>query len=503
MVAVQLNRHDYEYDIHSLVKAFYPKEDVTVCFGEVPADAGEIVAVDLTGPELSFKEGEDRFQKLSHYDGISVQVGPLSDYEKLSPKADRTETKNTLKSLLYRLLCTYTGKELPWGNLTGIRPTKIAMGLLKEGFSEDGASRYMQEIFYTSASKANLAVRIAKRERKILKDLPGQDGYSLYVGIPFCPSICLYCSFSSSPLSLWENRVDEYLDALCREIEETCDTFADKKLTAVYIGGGTPTTLSPAQLTRLLTKLESAFDFRHVKEFTVEAGRPDTITAEKLKVLREHPVTRISINPQTMNQKTLDVIGRKHTVEDTIEAFELARSFGFSNINMDLIVGLPGEGLAEVEHTMEEIGKLSPESVTVHSLALKRATRLHLFQAQYQDISFQNSSQIMELTEESCKRMGLEPYYLYRQKNMAGNFENVGYAKEGKACLYNILIMEEVQSILAVGAGASTKLVAGERIERVENVKDIKNYLERIGEMIERKKRIPKRIKEMESCAPA
>ncbi len=244
-------------------------------------------------------------------------------------------------------------------------------------------------------------------------------------------------------------------------------------------------------MNRLLTKLEDKFDYSHLKEFTVEAGRPDSITEAKLQVLLDHNVSRISINPQTMNQKTLDLIGRRHTVGETVEAFHLARRMGFDNINMDLIVGLPGEGMEEVRHTMEEIQRLGPDSVTVHSLALKRATRLNLFKEEYQEISFQNSSEIMDMTARYCMEDGLTPYYLYRQKNMAGNFENVGYAKEGKAGLYNILIMEEVQSILALGAGAPTKLVYGkDRIERIENVKDIKNYIERIDEMIERKKKV-------------
>ena len=222
----------------------------------------------------------------------------------------------------------------------------------------------------------------------------------------------------------------------------------------------------------------------------MEAGRPDTITREILEVLREFPVGRISINPQTMNQETLDLIGRRHTVEETIEVFHMAREMGFDNINMDLIVGLPGEDAAKVAHTLEEIEKLDPDSLTVHSLALKRATRLNLMKDQYTEISFENSAEIMDMAQDCARRMGMGPYYMYRQKNIAGNFENVGYSREGKAGIYNILIMEEKQSILAAGAGASTKFVFqhGERIERVENVKDLKNYVERIDEMIERKR---------------
>ncbi|MCC8066284.1 MAG: coproporphyrinogen dehydrogenase HemZ, partial [Clostridiales bacterium] len=245
----------------------------------------------------------------------------------------------------------------------------------------------------------------------------------------------------------------------------------------------------PEQMDRLLTQLQNCFDMNRVREFTVEAGRPDSITREKLLVLKTHGVSRISINPQTMNQKTLDFIGRKHTIEQTMEAFALARELGFDNINMDLIVGLPGEGAPEVEHTMQVLSEMAPDSVTVHSLAVKRAARLRLFKEEHKELTFENSSAIMDMTAVYARDMGLFPYYLYRQKNMAGNFENVGYAREGCEGLYNILIMEEIQTILALGAGAATKLVRPEnRIERIENVKDIKSYIERIDEMIERKR---------------
>lgn len=482
MIQLYLDRRDFEYDVYALVKSFYPGRDVTVTDGPEAPEGTE--------PELKisvFYEKNQITVSVSDGDGTLLK----KDSAVVRPEEGRKETKNALKRLAYTVLRDLTGRELPWGDLTGIRPVKIPMTLLEQGWKNADIARYMRETYGTSREKTALAIAIANRERHILKNRNYQNGYSLYVGIPFCPSICLYCSFSSSPLNLWKDRVDEYLDALCREIEATAHSFAGKELHTVYIGGGTPTTLEPEQMERLLSTLEAAFDFSHLREFTVEAGRPDSITEEKLQVLRNHPVTRISINPQTMNQETLDIIGRKHTVEETREAFWMARKMGFDNINMDLIVGLPGEGKEEVRRTMEEIGRLDPDSVTVHSLALKRAARLNLFKEQYQEISFQNSSEIMDMTAAYCREAGLNPYYLYRQKNMAGNFENVGYAREGKEGIYNILIMEEVQSILALGAGASTKLVyAADRIERIENVKDIRSYILRIDEMIERKKKI-------------
>ena len=263
-------------------------------------------------------------------------------------------------------------------------------------------------------------------------------------------------------------------------------------LDTVYFGGGTPTSLSPEDLERILCRIEEDFDLSGVKEFTVEAGRPDSITEEKLEVLKKHGITRISINPQTMKQETLDLIGRRHTVEMVKEKYHLARKLGFDNINMDLIAGLPEETLEDVRHTMEEIRALAPDSLTVHSLAIKRAARLNMFKEQYKDLKIVNTQEMIDLTAEYAREMGMEPYYLYRQKNMAGNFENVGYSLPGKACLYNILIMEEKQTIVACGAGTTTKVVFPEenRVERAENVKDVEQYISRIDEMIGRKEKL-------------
>ena len=478
MIAVQLNKRDFEYDIHSLIRAFYPGMDVPVYQEEEPHPEGweKKLVVDYQPDKITlvFQNSDEQ---------ILAQREQLVDYE-----ADRKATKNVLKSMMYELLRDYTGQDLPWGNLTGIRPTKIPMALLEQGWKNTEIADYMRKTYYTSNEKTALSIMIANRERHILKDINYEDGYSLYVGIPFCPSICLYCSFSSSPLSVWKNKVDTYLDALCKEIEACARIYRNRKLDTIYMGGGTPTTLEPYQMDRLLTKIEECFDRSYLKEFTVEAGRPDSITREKLEVLRKHGISRISINPQTMNQSTLDIIGRRHTVEQTVEAFHLARELGFDNINMDLIVGLPGEEYEQVEHTMKEVTALDPDSITVHSLAVKRAARLNMFKDQYKEMTFTNNQQIMEMTARYAYQAGHSPYYLYRQKNMAGNFENVGYAKPDSAGIYNILIMEEKQSILALGAGATSKKVSGELIERTENVKDIKNYVERIDEMIERKR---------------
>ena len=476
-IEVKVNIPSYEYDIHSLVKAFYPKAEVNVQV----KDAFETDC--LLKLDVHFTEGHVNVTTFNG--GETMHVG----FCELPDTLTRKEVKDRFKRLIYTALSEHSGRKLPWGTLTGIRPTKIPMAMLEEGASEEEIHVYMKDTYYCSDEKIQLSTEIAKWEMKLLEPLDYQNGYSLYVGIPFCPSTCLYCSFTSYPLGKWEKRVDEYLDALLTELDYIAEEFKDKVLNTVYIGGGTPTTLNAEQLDRLLTKIEEKFDFTHVKEFTVEAGRPDSVTREKLEAIKKHRVDRISVNPQTMKDETLKIIGRHHTVTQTIEAYQLAREVGFDNINMDLIIGLPGETKADVAHTLDELKKLAPDSITVHSLAIKRAARLNLFKDTYEEMGLENSAEIMDLTYASCKEQGLLPYYLYRQKNMAGNFENVGYAKADKAGIYNILIMEEKQSIIAAGAGASTKMVYPDgRIERIENVKDVGQYIERIEEMIQRKK---------------
>lgn len=478
MIEVIINRPGFEYDVHSLVKAFFPREEVSVRVQEAFAGETKVrLAVSLTDRQASARLWEGEI--------LIAERAQLIDY------ADRKETKSHLKRMIYRMLSEYTGQTLPWGTLTGIRPVKLAMQLLEEGKSNAETAAYMRDYYLASKEKAALSVMIANRERYILRDIDYQDGYSLYVGIPFCPSTCLYCSFTSYPLSRWEKRVEEYLETLFKELDATAEQFRHKKLNTVYIGGGTPTTLTPEQMDRLLKKIQTAFDASHLLEFTVEAGRPDSITREKLQVLLDHGIDRISINPQTMKEETLKIIGRHHTVEQTKEAFHLAREMGFAHINMDLIIGLPGEEYGDVEHTMQEITALSPESVTIHSLAIKRAARLNLFKEKYEEMGLSNNMQIMDMTARYCAEMGLFPYYLYRQKNMAGNFENVGYAKEDRAGIYNILIMEEKQSIAACGAGTVSKRVdPSGLIERCENVKDVALYMEKIDEMLERKRKL-------------
>lgn len=413
--------------------------------------------------------------------------------EGLAEGPEKKYLKKELKKQIYRVMHELTKAELPWGALTGIRPTKLIVTMIEAApdVTDEEITSFLKENYYVTDEKAALGIQIARREIKLLEKIDYEEGYSLYIGIPFCPTTCLYCSFTSYPIGAYTKKADDYVTALLKEISYASARFADRKLNSIYIGGGTPTTLEPEQLDRLLHAVRDSFDFSHNQEFTVEAGRPDSITPEKLAVLLKHGVTRISINPQTMNQKTLDLIGRYHTVEQVKETFQLARKMGFDNINMDFIVGLPGETMEDIRFSMEEVQKLNPDSLTIHSLAIKRAARLNIMREQYKDFTIENNEQIMELCAAAAENMGMTPYYMYRQKNIAGNMENVGYARTGRAGIYNILIMEEKQTIVALGAGSVTKRIYPDgRIERCANVKDVGQYIDRIDEMIERKENL-------------
>ena len=413
--------------------------------------------------------------------------------EGISESLEKKYVKAELKRQIYKMLSGLTGKVLPWGALTGIRPVKLAMGMLEKnpGISDREIGQYLKKDYLISDEKIALSIDIARREQKLLSCLDYRDGYSLYIGIPFCPTTCLYCSFTSYPIEAYRKMTDAYMEALIKEMDYVAEKFRPKKLNTIYFGGGTPTTLEPEQLDRLLGAVREKFDLSWQQEFTVEAGRPDSITEEKLYVLKKHGVSRISVNPQTMNQKTLDLIGRYHTVEQVRQAFWLARKTGFDNINMDFIVGLPGEDKEDIEYSMQEAVKLKPDSITIHSLAIKRAAKLNIFKDQYKEMAIKNNMEIMDMCRRYAEGMDMRPYYLYRQKNIAGNMENVGYARESKAGVYNILIMEEKQTIAALGAGSISKRVYPDgRIERCENVKDVALYIEKIDEMIERKRRL-------------
>ncbi len=475
MIDIKIIPQQFEYDVQSMVQAFYPGRSFKINQN-----------IDESYRVLKVFYGENKIKIQLYNEKIKLFEEQIEcDF------TNRRDTKNILKKLLYGVMNKDTGIELPWGNLTGIRPAKIPALLLEQGIAEEEIRKEMKETYLISDDKLDLTMDIAKRESKLLSDINYKEGYSLYIGIPFCPTTCLYCSFTSFPIGLYEKKSDDYVDAVIKELTFLGEKLRGRELNTVYIGGGTPTALSHKQLDKLITAIKSNFDFGTVKEFTVEAGRPDSITREKLETLKKHNVSRISINPQTMNQKTLDIIGRKHTVEQVKDAFELARKCGFDNINMDFIVGLPDENGDMVRRSMEEAMKLKPEAITVHSLSIKRSSRLNIEKSSYEKYAIENSTDLMNVTNEYAKKMGMKPYYLYRQKNTAGNQENVGYSKQGYEGLYNILMMGDYQDIWAVGAGAVTKLLSNDRLEgkRVDTVKNVDQYIERIDEMITRKEK--------------
>lgn len=390
---------------------------------------------------------------------------------------------------LYRVLSRAFGRELPYGSLIGVHPVKLAASCLDDGLDPDRAASLLEDATRMSPEKARLLVSIATTERRHTLD---NEGYvNIYVGVPFCESRCLYCSFASYPIDRMRSLVTPYIDALLREIEFGLELISRYKLkvNAVYLGGGTPTALPENELSRLLQAIRDGFPFR---EFTVEAGRPDSLTIEKLHIIKECGATRISINPQSMNRETLELIGRSHTPEEIIEKYNLARALGFDNINMDIIAGLPGEGIEEFRSTLSGIEALRPDSLTVHTMAVKRASRLHSERESFRSTDDATVERMIAAAGETAARMGMAPYYLYRQKNMLANLENTGYVIPGKECLYNIHTMAEKQNILAFGAGAVSKVVNSRRntISRDDNVRDIGMYIRDIAEMMERKRRL-------------
>ncbi len=459
---------NHHYELGTLIRQILP-------FTQILAEAKSGVR----GIVLS--EDETRAQLFDEDGGLQREV----KLEEPSMVYQGEASKNWGKRVILKVM----DAELPWGILTGVRPSKVAYAYLEDGRSELETEQILREDYLLREDKAKLCTQVAASERLLLQDHKGTD-VSIYAGIPFCPTRCSYCSFISNDKRAYDKWAEQYVDALVHEMDSCHNLLKDRGLQSFYMGGGTPTTLDPEQLKKVLQAADRLCHFAELKEVTVEAGRPDTITPEKLQVLKAMGVTRISINPQTMIQRTLDVIGRKHSVEAVEEAFWMAREAGFDNINMDFIVGLPGEGPDEVRYSMERVKKLRPDNLTVHTLAIKRSSKMNeegagldlLGQARQID-------EMISITAQAARELGMEPYYMYRQKNMAGNFENVGYSLPGKEGLYNIEIMEERQTILAFGAGGVSKVYfpTENRLERVPNVKGAEEYIRRIDEMIGRK----------------
>ncbi|AKL95187.1 oxygen-independent coproporphyrinogen-III oxidase 2 [Clostridium aceticum] len=488
MIKVMLIGHNYDYEVKELLKLFYEAEDIVILHSENSLDfdieEDHIISKIVTQESLIAVNTEVRINNnITSLEKSSLVEG--------SPEEIKKVAKYLIKASIFELLQKEKKKKLLWGFLTGIRPTKIVHELMEKGKQDQEIIRKLTEDYFIVKEKALLLLEVAKIEHAYIYPI-NQNKVSIYISIPFCPTRCIYCSFPSNPLDQFNKYVDDYIEALCKEIRGTAELLNKQKkyIETIYIGGGTPTTLNIEQFSKLFDEITLSFDLSNLKEFTVEAGRPDTIDREKLSFLKRNGVTRISINPQTMNDCTLKEIGRSHSVSQTVEAYQLAREVGFDNINMDIIIGLPGENLQMLRNTMEEIMKLAPSNLTVHTLAIKNASKLKEQQRQ-QSQENPEIIKMLGMTEGYARQMGLRPYYMYRQKHMVGNLENIGYAKAGFECIYNIQIMEEKQTIIAVGAGAVSKVVFPKenRLERVPNIKNLEQYIERVDEMITRKKK--------------
>lgn len=376
----------------------------------------------------------------------------------------------------------------PWGSLSGIRPVKRVVQMKEKGMTDDEIAKVLTEQFSVSEEKIKLAIDIADREIKVFPK-PPQNSCSLYLDIPFCPSKCIYCSFASMGVDQMKHFVEPYLEAMFTEIDETAKIVRDLgfRVDTVYIGGGTPTTLSAEDLDRLLYKISQKFDLKNLKEFTVEAGRPDTITASKLLAMRRNGVDRISVNPQSMNEKTLKIIGRKHSPEQIERAMELVRKYDFGAVNMDVIAGLPEETTEEFSDSLVKVAAFEPENITVHTMCIKRAARLTTEEPDLElseDMDVQN---MVRFAHSLLKEKDYNPYYLYRQKKTLGNQENTGFCRDGYEGHYNVYMMEELQTVISMGVGGVTKLVKDDRIERIFNIKDVREYIKRLDELINRK----------------
>lgn len=433
------------------------------------------------------------FTDEDYYYKFIIHNGKFEIYLKESIEVEYSLSEENVKEELKRVLFEYlkreTGKILPWGILSGIRPTKQIHKIINRSLPKEDIIKIFMEKYLTSLEKAELCYETALIEKNIVNK--EQNKISVYIGMPFCPTRCAYCSFTSNPILKCKKLVDPYIEALIREIDEISKFIDNKnlKIQNVYFGGGTPTAVDEKIFYYLMEKIFMSFVLnKNVEEFNVECGRPDSITEEKLLIMKKYGVNRISINPQTMNDETLKKIGRNHSTKDVIEKFHLARKCGFTNINMDLIIGLPGETIEHIKKTMNEIKKLNPDNITVHGMSIKRASKLHenLLSGKFKLEEQNNLNHMFDLTRNLSKELRMHPYYLYRQKNMVGNMENLGYAKIGKEGIYNIQIIEEKQTIIALGADAVTKIVdlKDDRFERVANLKDVREYISRIEEKI-------------------
>lgn len=466
-----VKNHNFHFELENLTRLFFPNEKITVI-----RDFSE------PQPPYIYTEVLDKIT-------ISVNIGSFNKSETAVKKLTDDDNELVSAQLLYKLLCDFTGLTQPWGILTGVRPVKLLRRLAEESNEEQAVKKFEKD-FFVSNEKIALSRETEHNERKIL-ELSKPESFSLYVGIPFCPSRCSYCSFVMASIERAEKLIEPYTKLLCEEIKRTAE-IANKlglRLETVYFGGGTPTTLSAEQLDTVLGTVNKSFDMSTCREFTVEAGRPDTIDIAKLFALKENKVDRISINPQTVNDEVLKTIGRKHTAQQFFDAFELARKCGFDNINTDLIAGLPTDTPESFKNSLDSIVRLNAECITVHTLCMKRASRITTEGVTLDLQQARDAREMLAYTQNILGQNEYIPYYMYRQSRMVGNLENVGWSKKGFESLYNVYVMDETHTILACGSGGVTKLKRNnpDYLERIFNFKYPYEYIDRFDELIQRK----------------
>lgn len=484
---ILFNGHDFKYEVEATVKLFVPSR-FTFHYDITDTD-GDMV--------MSQLKKRRRFTYLFAYCRINGSIARKA-YKISNEDADKNNCEHEICRLIYLCLQKITGITPPWGLMTGIRPVKKMSDLIENGMNREQAFKALKDTYMVSDKRLELAYMTALNQMPLLKQIDSNT-VSIYISIPFCPSRCSYCSFVSHSIESAKKLIPDYIRFLCREIEILGKIINDLnlKIDTVYFGGGTPTSIEASQLEIIMKTLSESIDISKVREYNVEAGRADTITVEKLKVIKENGATRISVNPQTLNNEVLKIIGRNHTAEDTIGAFYSARNLGFDNINMDLIAGLPGDSFDSFCNTLDRVMELDPESITVHTLTIKRSAKL--YEESMSNFKNNPASVMVNKSMKILPEKGYMPYYLYRQKNTLENLENIGFAKKGKESLYNIFIMDETQIILGAGCAASTKLIEpGGKITRIHNYKFPFEYINRFDELMKKKELIYKIIKPLE-----
>lgn len=478
--------HSFEYEMEKLTRLFFPFEKINFVYSR-PQHPGELFAAATVEKSADFINlfAAVYYEDSSYENKKTVRLCELED------ESEGRETEHLLAGLLFESYCSFTNYRPEWGILTGIRPAKL-FRRFEENTGLRKTVRFFNDRFKVRQDKLDLLEKTAHSENNII-NRSSCNSVSIYISIPFCPSRCSYCSFVSHSIERAAELIPEYLEKLIYEIKYTAKIVSrlNLKVETVYVGGGTPTTLTAEQLDLLMNVVRECFGY-DFQELTVEAGRPDTVTIEKLKVLKHYKIDRISINPQTMNNEVLKKIGRRHTAEQVLSAFNLARDLNFNNINMDLIAGLPGDVLSTFKNTVESIIKLAPESVTVHALSLKRSAGLVTRDTLFKYTDETAASEMVSYAEQMLEKNGILPYYMYRQSKTVGNLENVGYARPGFEGLYNVYIMDETHTILACGASAVSKLKSqtDKKIERIFNFKYPYEYINRFEEIINRKSRV-------------